>query len=303
MATTENVVEYDEILDQYNKLQQSNNKEKSQQKKVTFDVKNYLNVRLGDKETEKELTIRLLPINSTSKTPFKTIKTHYLASQKTNYICAHQTEGLPEGTDTKCPFCDLSEQAKLEQVGADKAKWEKLKKVYTSNLPSTNYVVRVVDRDDEEFGVKFWKFTQPVYEMLLDLYKSNKKKKDINIFDENEGKDLTITIKKKEGKNKITSIIADDDITPLASTTERINELMNDEKNWYNVYTVKPYDYLSILIEGKEPFFDKELNKWVEKKSREELEQEANELEVQYEEEEGYVDVDTSNGEADDLPF
>ena len=40
-------------------------------KKTQFDTKNYLQARLGEKESSKTLTIRLLPFSPEGGTPFK----------------------------------------------------------------------------------------------------------------------------------------------------------------------------------------------------------------------------------------
>ena len=78
---------------------------------------------------------------------------------------------------------------------------------------------------------------------------------------------------------------------------------MSDTKLWNNVYGIKTYDYLSILIGGGEPYYDKEANMWVDKKEVEDAkyEEEEKEREFDYElEDEG---ADYGSGEMDDLPF
>ena len=59
---------------------------------------------------------------------------------------------------------------------------------------------------------------------------------------------------------------------------------INDEKKWYDVYTVKSYDYMSIIAMGGIPVYDKELGKYVDKeemiKAKEEAEQKRIENEL-----------------------
>lgn len=287
----------DPIEEQYARIKASK-KQESQKKKVEFDEKNYLDVKLSGKETEKKITVRILKLTPDAVTPFAEVHMHYLPSVKKSYVCAKQTENLPEGTDRNCPFCDIRDQAKAEQKGADQQTWDKLKEIYKQNGSMLNYIVRVVDRSDEDFGIKFWKISQATYETIYDIY-TNFKQEGIDIFDPKTGYDLVVTIKKKDNKSKITNISAKMTQTPLANTQERINELITDEKVWTDVYGVKPFEYLEIMINGGTPFFDKTTMKWVEKKEKEIISDE--------DEESGEVDdsndTNSSYEDKDDLPF
>lgn len=300
--------ENDPIGKQFKSIQNSKKQDVIKKRKVEFDIKNYLNVKLSSKETEKKVIIRVLRLTQdldTDEPLIKPVYVHYLPSTKKTYICTKQTENLPEGTDKNCPFCDIKDEAKEAQKGASTEEWNKLKEVYKQNGTNLNYIVRVVDRNDEDFGIKFWKFTEPVYKMIKTIYDDNMAD-DINIFDYENGKDIVVTIEKtKEGKSKITSVTAKNKITPLASTTERINELSSDDKVWNDVYGIKTYDYLEICINGGEPFFDKVSGKWVEKqetkvaKDTTEEDNEDSYHEITSDEMENNSDM----GETDDLPF
>ena len=50
---------------------------------------------------------------------------------------------------------------------------------------------------------------------------------------------------------------------------------INDPKKWYEVYTVKPYEYMAIIAEGKVPVFSKEANKYVSKDELDKMKAEA----------------------------
>lgn len=284
----------DPIEEQFKRIQTSK-KQESQKKKVPFDVKNYLNVKLTSKENEKNLTIRILKLTPDAETPFAEVHTHYLPSAKKAYICTKLTENLPAHVDNNCPFCDIRDEAHLQQKGADQATWDKFKEIYKQNAAMLNYVVRVVDRDDEEFGIKFWKISEPVYKMIYRIYQANKAD-GIDIFDYENGKDLTVTIERTLGKTKVTSVTAKNKLTPLAESQEVMNKLITDDKAWSDVYGIKPYEYLEIMIKGGTPFFDKTSKKWVEK--TEETEKDEN-FENQYLETEGVENNETP----DDLPF
>lgn len=292
----------DPILEQYERIKQTKEREQRERtNKVTFNVKNYLNVRLADNESSKKITIRILPLTPDSESPFKPVAMHYFPSQRKSFICTKNTPDLPEGTDTRCPFCELREEVSKKQQGADTVEWNRLKEIYKNNGHDIQYVLRVIDRDDESFGVKFWKISQPVYEMLIDAYVGCKEEDGTNIFDLKEGKDIVITIKKIKSKNRITSVQAKSKVSPLAETEELTREYITDTKLWNNVYGIKTYDYLSILIEGGEPYYDKEANMWVDKQEIEDQKNEEKERESEFEYESN--DEDEGNKEVDDLPF
>lgn len=293
----------DPILEQYERIKRTKEREtRESTNRVPFNVRNYLNVRVPDGESMKKLTIRILQLTPDSKSPFKPIAMHYFPSARKTFVCTKNTANLPEGTDTRCPFCELREEVSKKQQGADPVEWNRLKEIYKNNGYNTQYVLRVIDRDDEEHGVKFWKITQPTYENLISIYSLNKED-GIDIFDYDKGKDLVVTIQKQNSKNRITSIQAKNNTSPLAQTEELKQEYVSDTKLWNNVYGIKTYDYLSILIGGGEPYYDKEANMWVDKKEVEDAkyEEEEKEREFDYElEDEG---DDDGSGEMDDLPF
>ncbi len=300
----------DPIEEQFNQIQASKKRQESKKRKVEYDVKNYLSTKLTASETEKKLTIRILNLSPDSETPFEPIHMHYLASENKSFVCTKQTVSVPENTNKNCPFCDIKDEAEKAQKGADKALWEKLKDIYKANGSILNYVVRVVDRDDQEFGIKFWKFSEPVYKMIYNIYKDNKED-EINIFDYLNGKDLTVTIEKIGGKTKITNISAKNKQTPLAKTEEESNKLITNDKLWSDVYGVKPYEYLELVIDGKVPFFDKTTMQWVEKKEKvedttdEETENEYVSPSEESDESDENTDTtdNTSNQGQEDLPF
>lgn len=287
----------DPIEEQYNRIQNESRRENNLKNKVKYDVKNYLNVRVDSNKTEKELNIRIFRSLGKDKSPFSEVHVHFLPSEKKSYICTKKTKNLPEGSSTECPFCDLREEARLAQKGASEAVYEKYKKIYKDNNSNINYIVKVIDRDDESFGVKFWKMTQPTYETIIDIYRAHKKH-GIDIFDAENGRDITITIKKKEGKDKITSIVADIVSTKLSSDEQNINSILNDSKVWSDVYGVKPYEYLSLVISGKKPFFDKEKGLWVEK-----IENSDDENEDEGDSSVNFHEAPDADGNSDELPF
>ena len=259
-------------------------------KEKVFDEKNYLNIRLSDNQTSKELKFRLLPIDGESNTPFKKIHVHTVKVPKEvspsgwkSYICIEKTEGIDRNIyGSKCPFCEMNREAykKFSEATEPTIK-ERWKKISLDNIPKEACIVRGIERGAEEDGPKFWKFnirkdkTDPKGQ-IMELYKTRLEESreeglgDENILDINTGKDLKITISlasdNNQGENRTSVKIVDyGKNKPLSTDVNQMLEWLNDSKKWSDVFTIKPYDYLSVILEGEIPFFDKTMNKWVKK--------------------------------------
>ena len=77
---------------------------------------------------------------------------------------------------------------------------------------------------------------------------------------------MNLTIKKGNTENQtVIDIIEAGVSTPVASSNEQLMEWLNDSKKWQDVFTAKPYEYLCLIQDGKYPWFDRELGKWVDK--------------------------------------
>lgn len=259
-------------------------------KEKVFDEKNYLNIRLSDNQTTKELKFRLLPIDGESNTPFKKIHVHTVKVPKEvspsgwkSYICIEKTDGIDRNIyGSKCPFCEMNREAykKFTEATEPTIK-ERWKKISLDNIPKEACIVRGIERGAEEDGPKFWKFnirkdkTDPKGQ-IMELYKTRLEEsreeglEDENILDINTGKDLKITISlasdNNQGENRTSVKIVDyGKNKPLSTDVNQMLEWVNDSKKWSDVFTIKPYDYLSVILEGEIPFYDKTLNKWVKK--------------------------------------
>lgn len=275
---------------------------------VAFDTKNYLNVRLDPGQTEKTLTIRLLPFPDT-KTPFLHIHMHTIrvpkeisASGWKSYVCLEKTEGLDTETlGTKCPFCDLARSAyKDAKNEMDPQKKEILRQRGKENLSSEFVVMRCIERGKEDEGVKFWKVKihqdkGDPYNLICTLADTRKKEwfddaenqgkdtRESNILSINPyGYDLKITIKKKNEVDKSGKTVEKTSYqvtdakkpSPLSTDAEQVKTWVMDPKKWSEVFVPKPYDYLAIVMQGKLPWYDRGIGKWV---SREEKEERQNE--------------------------
>lgn len=266
----------------------------SRQKTTNFDSKNYLNTRLSDGEKEKTITIRLLPIDLETGSPFAHIHVHNVKvpadmvkpgeKPYKSFICLQKTKDIDhEKFGKKCPFCELNRMAYEESKNeTDPIKVKNLKEVSLANLSREAVICRCIERGKEDEGVKFWKFnirsdkTDPYNTIikLVELRKSaaEKKGKVDNILDLYQGRDLNITFT-SEGTSAPT-IVDDSDRSPLSDNEEQMKEWIYDSKKWQDVFTCKPYDYLELVSQMKTPWFDRESGCWVAKETNDEAREE-----------------------------
>lgn len=272
-------INIDEVMNQYAKEQYQS----TTTKRTQFDAKNYLNARLTGAETEKTLTIRLLPFSETETSPFKKVYMHTVKVNKEvapsgwkTFVCPvfNKREGVSMGN--ACPFCETSAKAKeLKQNALDEPTKKKYGEVEFINKVKEMWIVRCIDRDREEDGVKFWMFSNSkkrdgVFDKIMNLANQRaasaaRKGNTYSIFDLNNGEDLIVTLKRtSDGKTNI-QVIDEGVPSPLSENTELGMKWIKDEKKWDEVYVVKPYDYMAIIAGGGVPVYDKELGKYVDK--------------------------------------
>lgn len=256
-----------------------------------FNVNNYLNVKLDKNEDKKVLKIRVLPIDKDTPKPFKKIFMHSVkltpeqqgknSSKWKSYICLKRTEGIDhEALGCKCPFCEENSKAyKAYAEAANEVEKEAYKEIFKSYFANEYGIIRCIERGHEEDGPKFWKF--PIRQDGKDpmntinrLYHSQKEESiemgesPLNILDINDGKDFKITIEavydKQNNRTDKTSISIEPygKRKPLSEDVNEMIKWVNDEKKWSDVFVAKPYDYLSLIIDKKVPFYDKANGVW-----------------------------------------
>jgi hypothetical protein len=155
---------------------------------------------------------------------------------------------------------EVYEGLMMTQLEADKA----LAREYRSRK---FYIVKVIDRENEQHGVKFWRFKhnykrEGVFDKIEPLYRT---KGDIDSA--TVGRDLIISLgvsKSNNGKDytTITSIIPDD-ITPLSTDKSIQDSWVNDDLVWSDVYSKKSEEYLEMVAKGEVPKWDSVEKKWV----------------------------------------
>ena len=262
------------LIQQYEKEMTSGNG-----KKNSFDIKNYLNVRLRPNEAARKVVIRILPFEPNSSELFHKVYMHQVKVNKEisesgwkNFVC-------PSGNDLggECPFCKLSEEARARKLSPDTPASEKkyLDEVSFANRKRDMWVIRCIERGKEDEGVKFWMFNSSkrhdgVYDKIFNLFKqrfdsAKEKGKVNNIFDIYEGKDLILTITRSADNKTIFQVTDDEDKTPITEDEALLEKWICDPKKWTDVYPVKTYEYMSVVINGGIPIFDMESGKYVDK--------------------------------------
>jgi len=313
-----------------------------------FDEKNYLNVKLKEGEDSKTLRIRLLPIEENG-TPWKIIYMHTVKVPNEiskngwkSYVCLKKTDEIDHNHfGDKCPFCEMNHLAYVEMTKAiSDVERERWKKISLENNAKPVCVCRCIERGKEDEGPKFWKFTvrddgKDPKNVITELYKSRRDDSiedaklenngtlpedfvPTNIMDVFEGRDLKVTINRvydKEGRptNKTSISIVDYEKSRPLGTEEQIEKWLTDSKKWSDVFVVKPYDYLDVIVNGEIPFYSKPKGKWVAKSTvdkendivendRQEADKKATE-EIKKAEEEAANASEYCEESEDDLPF
>lgn len=306
-------------------------------KKTQFNEKNYLQARLSDKEITKTLVIRLLPFSPQEKTPFKKVFMHTVKVNKEvapngwkTFVCPTHNKKDGEVMGDSCPFCETSAKAReLKSNSLDESTKKRYGDIEFLNRVKEMWIVRCIERGHEEDGVKFWLFNSSkkkdgVYDKIMNLAKirseaAARKGNKYSIFDVNNGLDLIVTLTKTaDGKTSV-QIVDDGTPSPLTEDFDLGMSWIEDEKKWYDVYTVKSYDYMAIIASGGVPIYDKELNKYVDKEEMNKIKEEAEKQRIEEQLAEEAVDyskianssdiiidgnkAEDNNSEEEDLPF
>lgn len=276
----------------------------SNTRKNEFDIRNYLDTKLKGDENEKTVTIRILPVSSEDGNFRIAVQTHNLkVSHKIaksgfkSFLCLNDPQVPDYDQSVKCPLCEkanyyFDEAKKIRENDSVKSKAIFMKAC--SFKPKTTYIVRVIERGKENEGVKFWRFNENtqgkgIYDSLIALYKQRKADmaeagvENYNIFDLDNGRDIVLNIKRTkraDGKEGVAIQINDKSVNkPLTTDIELGNKWINDVKKWYDAYTVKSAEYLSIIADDMIPWYDRTLGKIVPKKEQELLDMEQKKIE------------------------
>lgn len=238
------------MLAQYEK---NNAPKYEKQEAKTYDLKNYFNTYIPENVKSGTKVIRILPTKSGS--PFVEMYGHKVMvdGEWKTFPCLKHEKG------EACPFCEARE----ELLSTGKESDKELAKKYNARLM---YVVKVIDRDNEDEGVKFWRFNhdyrkEGVYDKLYAMITALKK----DVTNVETGRDIAITIQRNQNGVPVVSGIQALDPSPLSEDKAKVAEWTDDERTWEDVYSVRSYDYLEVIVRGYTPVWDKEEKRFVAK--------------------------------------
>jgi hypothetical protein len=248
----------DAILSQYEK----NSEPVKSGKNISNEdrLKKYFSEKLPKGVKTQTKTFRILP-NKDGSSPFTEVYYHEkLVNGKWEKIyCNHLNDG------EHCPLCEAKDA--LYEDGSEKAK--KLAKDF---IPRKFYVVKGIDRENEDHGVKFWRFKHKytgdgIMDKIIPLFKLKG-----DISDPREGRDIIITTGRNDKNFSVVNSIMADDVAILTKDKEKANDWFGNEETHRDVYSKKPLEYLEIVATNKTPIWDSEQKKFVAEEDKEEKE-------------------------------
>ena len=244
---------FDAVLAQYEKNKNAasgnNNKMSSEDR-----LKRYFTTVLPKGSKGEERRIRILPTKDGSS-PFVEVYFHEV-----------QVDGKwvklydPKQEGKRSPLHEVYEGLMMTGVDTDK----ELARSYRSRK---FYIVKVIDRDHEQDGVKFWRFkhnykNEGILDKILPIWKAKG-----DITDAEKGRDLIIELKKAktpQGKEyTVIQTVMYDDPALLHEDKGIMSGWLEDELTWNDVYSKKPVEYLEAVAVGETPMWSSELKKYV----------------------------------------
>jgi hypothetical protein len=256
MATNETLKA---MLDQYESSKQSG----SSTSKMSQDerMKKYFAAILKDSEKQGQRRIRILPTTDGSS-PFKEVWFHEI-----NVDGKWQKFYDPGKNDNeRSPLNEVYEE--LISTGR-----ESDKQLATQYKARKFFIVKVIDRDHEEDGVKFWRFKhnykqEGILDKIIPILRAKG-----DVTDSDNGRDLILELTKaktpKGATYTVIQTVMYDDPTPTHEDAEQASTWINDELTWEDVYSKKPVEYLEAIARGETPRWDTDAGKYIYSNSTE----------------------------------
>jgi len=137
------------------------------------------------------------------------------------------------------------------------------------------YIVKVIDRDHENDGVKFWRFKHNhkgdgIMDKVFPIFRNKG-----DITNAETGRDLILSLAlTKSGNGKeyttINSIIPED--SGVLHTEDNVAKTwLEDELTWSDVYAKKGEDYLELVARGEAPRWDSDQKRYVSSSTSDEV--------------------------------
>ena len=244
----------DAVLAQYEKSKSAggnSNSKMSQEERM----KKYFACILGDNQSSGQRRVRILPTPDGSS-PF--VEVWYHEIQVGGKWQKFYDPG--KNDNERSPLNEVYEE--LMSTGKESDK--ELVKQYKSRK---FYIVKVIDRDAEDEGVKFWRFkhnykNEGILDKIIPIWRQKG-----DITDSQKGRDLIIELtKSKTGAGKAytnVSTIMYDDPCALHENADTMKTWLEDELTWEDVYSKKPVEYLEAIARGEVPRWDSDQGKYI----------------------------------------
>ena len=237
----------DAILGQYEKNQSPNTEKKFVSNEER--LKKYFAPFLPKGQTDGEKTVRILP-TADGSSPFKEVYFHETQVQgkwMKIYDPGKNSDGSLSG-----------ERSPLNQQDKELARQYRSKKFY---------IVKVIDRENEDDGVKFWRFKHNwkgdgIMDKLIPLFQ---KRGDLTNL--KEGRDVTLILKavplpSGNGTYTAVSMVMSEDPSVLHTDENTSKPWIANAEEWSDVYSQKPVEYLEAIAKGETPIWNNETKKY-----------------------------------------
>jgi hypothetical protein len=242
----------DAVLAQYEKAKSNTGGSKISQEDR---MKKYFAAILPQGKSTGQKRLRVLPTTDGSS-PFKEVWFHEVqVAGKWNKIY-----DPGKNDNERSPLNEIHDELMLTGKASDKelAKQYKARKFY---------IVKVIDKDAPEDGVKFWRFkhnykNEGILDKIIPIWRAKG-----DITDPEKGRDLILELTKAKTPKGIEYTVIQtvmyDDPAPLHEEKETMDSWVKDELTWKDVYSKKPVEYLEAIARGETPRWSSELGKYV----------------------------------------
>jgi hypothetical protein len=244
----------DAVLAQYEQSTQSSTNSNSKMSSEDR-MKKYFAAILKDTEKQGQRKLRILPTTDGSS-PFKEVWFHevFVDGKWQKFYDPAKND------NERSPLNEVYEELMSTGKETDKelAKQYKARKFY---------IVKVIDRDNEQDGVKFWRFKhnykqEGILDKIIPIWKAKG-----DVTDPDKGRDLILELTKaktpKGATYTVIQTVMYDDPSPISENENQMAEWVADELTWEDVYSKKPVEYLEAIARGETPRWDSEKGGYV----------------------------------------
>ena len=244
----------DAVLAQY---EQNTSKSNTGKQSISQEdrLKRYFTTYLPKGTSSGQKRVRILPTPDGSS-PFKEVWYHEVQ------IDGKWTKLYDPGKNDgeRSPLTEVYE----ELISTGKESDKDLARQYR---PRKFYIVKLIDRDNEDHGPKFWRFKdnykqEGILDKIIPIWKAKG-----DVTDANEGRDLMVELSKAKTPKGIEYTVVQtvmyDDPCAIHTDESQMKEWMTNELTWQDVYAQKPVEYLEAISRGDTPVWNSDLKKYV----------------------------------------